>query len=223
MKNCFPENITNEQIAECEACAFTGEIVVVEDEEQLLEACAYLRTQKVIGFDTETRPAFKAGTVNRVALLQLSTPERTFLIRLCKVRLDKAIVKILISRDIVKVGADVSNDLRALQRLRRFRPEGFLDLQSVVSEWGVADKSVRKMAAIILGVRVSKAQRLSNWEAAQLTPAQQLYAATDAWVCTEIFRRLEKTDKKKLTVHTKDPTSLGATSARTSATSKKSR
>lgn len=201
MKNCFPEKITREEIAECAACTFGGEIVVVEDEEQLLKACAYLRTQKVIGFDTETRPAFKAGTVNRVALLQLSTREKTFLIRLSKLRLDKAIVKILTSKDIIKVGAGLDNDLRALQRLRRFRPEGFMELQNIVSDWGIADKSVRKIAAIVLGVRVSKAQRLSNWEAAQLTPAQQLYAATDAWICLEILDRLEKTDRKKLAAH----------------------
>lgn len=173
--------------------AFAGEIVVVEDEDALTRACAELRTQSIIGFDTETRPSFKAGVVHRVALLQLSTEKRCYLIRLCKVRLERQLVRILESPEIVKVGADVNNDLRTLQKLRRFRAEGFVDLQSIVGEWGIAEKSVRKMAAIILGTRVSKAQRLSNWEAAQLTDAQQLYAATDAWICLEMYLTLKKT------------------------------
>ena len=149
----------------------------------------------MIGFDTETRPSFKAGVAHRVALLQLSTDERCYLIRLCKVRLDKAVTKILESKEIIKVGAAVTNDLRALQALRRFREDGFVDLQSIVSDWGIVDKSVRKMAAIVLGLRVSKAQRLSNWEAAELTPPQQMYAATDAWICSEIYKRLNLTRK----------------------------
>ena len=177
--------------------AFGGRIVVVSDERQLAEACEYLRAQKVIGFDTETRPSFKAGVIHRVALLQLSSEDRCYLIRLSKVRFDKAVAKILESKDIIKVGADVANDLRALQKLRRFRQDGFVDLQSVVGEWGITDKSVRKMAAIVLGRRVSKAQRLSNWEAAELTRPQQMYAATDAWICVEIYNRLNRTDKKK--------------------------
>lgn len=196
MENRFQETITKEEIAECAACVFSGEIVIVEDEEQLTKACAYLSTHKAIGFDTETRPTFKPGALNKVALLQLSTPEKTFLIRLCKVQLNKPLVKILTSKDILKIGAGLENDLRALQRLRKFRPAGFLDLQNMVSQWGITDKSVRKISAIILGVRISKAQRLSNWEAAQLTQAQQMYAATDAWVCLEIHKRLEETDKK---------------------------
>lgn len=196
MKNLFRDTITNDEIAALPVGVFGGQIVVVDDEQQLAAACEYLRTQDAIGFDTETRPSFKAGTVNRVALLQLSTAERSYLIRLCRLRMDRPLIKILESKQILKIGADVTNDLRALQRLRRFRQEGFIDLQSIVSEWGVAEKSVRKMAAITLGVRISKAQRLSNWEAASLTHAQQLYAATDAWICLEMYRRLNNTDKK---------------------------
>lgn len=196
MENRFAPTITNEETAQLPAANFGGRIIVVNDEKQLAEACEYLRRQKLIGFDTETRPSFKAGVINRVALLQLSTEERCYLIRLSKVRFDKAVAKILESRDIVKVGADVANDLRALQKLRRFRQEAFVDLQSIVAEWGIGEKSVRKMAAIVLGLRVSKAQRLSNWEAAELTPPQQMYAATDAWVCVEIYNRLRQTDKK---------------------------
>ncbi|MCL2561058.1 MAG: 3'-5' exonuclease domain-containing protein 2 [Rikenellaceae bacterium] len=191
MKNRrFASTITNDELSEMPPAAFGGRIIVVEDEQALAAACEYLRVQSIIGFDTETRPSFKAGVVHRVALLQLSTQERCYLIRLSKLRLDKAVTKILENPEILKVGADVVLDLRALQKLRRFRHDGFIDLQSMMSEWGIAEKSVRKMAAIVLGLRVSKAQRLSNWEAAELTPPQQMYAATDAWICIEIYDRL---------------------------------
>ena len=135
--------------------------------------------------------------MNRVALLQLSSPDRCFLFRLNKIRFDKAILRILEDGHILKIGADVAGDLRALHGIRHFREAGFIDLQALVSEWGVEEKSLRKMSAIVLGQRVSKAQRLSNWEAAQLTSRQQLYAATDAWVCTLIYDRLQHTPKPK--------------------------
>ncbi len=196
MENRFATKVTNEVVAAMPAANYGGRIIVVDDQSQLAAACEYLGKQSVIGFDTETRPAFTKGVVHRVALLQLSTDERCYLIRLCRVRFDKALAKVLESGKIIKVGAGVANDLRALQALRRFRHDGFVDLQNIVSDWGIDDKSVRKMAAIVLGLRVSKAQRLSNWEAAELTKPQQMYAATDAWICTEIYKRLDLTDKK---------------------------
>lgn len=89
----------------------------------------------------------------------------------------------------------MAGDLRALHQLRRFREAGFIDLQAIVGDWGIEEKSLRKMSAIVLGKRVSKAQRLSNWESSTLTEKQQLYAATDAWVCTKIYRRLQHVPK----------------------------
>ncbi len=184
--------IDREALESLPATHFEGQIVVVEHPEQLEEACRYLSGCKAIGFDTETRPSFTAGTVNRVALLQLSSPERCYLFRLCRMRLDKELIRVLESPDVVKVGADLRNDLRALQVLRHFRPGGFLDLQHIIRDHGIDELSLRKMAAAVLGIRISKAQRLSNWEAAALTPAQQLYAATDAWVALEIHSELSR-------------------------------
>lgn len=175
---------------------FVGEIVVVDDESQLADACNDILSCSVIGFDTETRPSFKAGTMNKVALLQLSTPTRCYLFRLCCVRLDKAIIKILEDKNILKIGAAVRDDIRGMQQLRHFRADGFIDLQNIIAQWGVAEKSVRKMSAIVMGLRISKAQRLSNWEAVALTRPQQVYAATDAWICAQIYSRLISTDKK---------------------------
>jgi ribonuclease D len=100
------------------------------------------------------------------------------------------LLKILSSPDIIKIGADVAGDIRSLHALRHFKERGFVDLQQIASSWGIEEKSLRKMSAIVLGKRVSKAQRLSNWEASTLTPQQQMYAATDAWVCIEIYNKL---------------------------------
>lgn len=194
-KHPFPPTITNEAAAQLSPARFPGRMLVVDREEQIAEACAYLAAQPVLGFDTETRPSFKAGVTNRVALLQLSGGERCYLFRLCRIPLDRAILRLLERRDLPKIGADVAGDIRSLHVLRKFRPGGFIDLQQLVGEWGVEEKSLRKMAAIVLGQRVSKAQRLSNWEAARLTEQQMMYAATDAWVCPEIYRKLLRTQK----------------------------
>lgn len=201
----FLPTISNEETAQLPAARFPGEIVVVDNERAIRAACAELAAEPVIGFDTETRPSFRPGVHNRVALLQLSTPRRCFLFRLCRIPLDREILRILESRRILKIGAAVSGDLSALRELRRFRDGGFVDLQSIVGEWGIEEKSLRKMSAIVLGCRVSKAQRLSNWEAANLTGQQQMYAATDAWSCIRIYERLQRVPKqKKAIIHDKD-------------------
>lgn len=186
----FQPTITNEQTAELPSAHFDGRITIVDREEQIDAVCRDLAAQRIIGFDTETRPSFKAGVTNRVALLQLSTHERCYLIRLCRTKLHNSLLKILSNPDIIKIGADVAGDLRSLHVLRHFNERGFVDLQQMACHWGIEEKSLRKMSAIILGQRVSKAQRLSNWEASTLTPQQQMYAATDAWVCISIYEKL---------------------------------
>ena len=186
----FQSTITNDQTAELPSAHFDGRIVVVDREEQIEAACRDLASHRIIGFDTETRPSFKAGVTNKVSLLQLSTPTHCYLIRLCRTTLHSLLLKILSSPDIIKIGADVAGDIRSLHALRHFKERGFVDLQQIASSWGIEEKSLRKMSAIVLGKRVSKAQRLSNWEASTLTPQQQMYAATDAWVCIEIYNKL---------------------------------
>lgn len=190
----FQPTISNEQTAELPSARFDGQIVIVDREEQIEKVCRDLAAQPIIGFDTETRPSFKAGVTNKVALLQLSTPERCYLIRLCRTKLHNALLKILSNPNIIKIGADVLGDLRSLHALRHFHERGFIDLQQIAPAWGIEEKSLRKMSAIVLGQRVSKAQRLSNWEASSLTPQQQLYAATDAWVCIKIYEKLLSTE-----------------------------
>lgn len=195
--NNFIDKIGNEEAAALPAIEFKGEIRIIEHERDILPACKHLMKQPVIGFDTETRPSFRPGVTFRVSLLQLSTPHLCYLFRLNKIPLDKSLLKLLESPEVLKIGADVAGDLRSLRQIRQFRDGGFVDLQTIAPEWGIEDKSLRKLSAIVLGQRVSKAQRLSNWEAATLTDKQKLYAATDAWVCTAIYDRLLHTPKIK--------------------------
>ena len=193
----FEAKIDNEQTSKLPAIEFRGEIRIIDREEQVEKACRYLASQPVIGFDTETRPSFKAGISYRVSLLQLSSEKRCYLFRLNKIALSKPILRLLESPKLKKIGADVAGDLRSLRQLRHFRDGGFVDLQSIASEWGIEEKSLRKLSALVLGLRVSKAQRLSNWESATLTDKQQLYASTDAWACIKIYEKLCQTPKIK--------------------------
>lgn len=186
----FIATIDNDTVASLPAARIRGRIVIVDSDEQVEAACAHLAKCDIIGFDTETRPSFKVGVSHKVSLLQLSTADCCYLFRLCRIRFDNRILKILGSRRILKVGADVAGDIRSLHALRQFTAEGFIDLQHEAPNWGIGEKSLRKLSAIVLNKRVSKAQRLSNWEAGTLTEQQQEYAATDAWVCLKIWDRL---------------------------------
>ncbi|MBQ8494038.1 MAG: 3'-5' exonuclease domain-containing protein 2 [Alistipes sp.] len=191
----FQSTIDNDSVAAMPAALFSGRIVIVDTEEAVEAACAHLGECDIIGFDTETRPSFRAGVTYKVALLQLSTSDVCYLFRLNRIRLDNRILKILGSRRILKVGADVAGDIRSLHALREFRADGFVDLQREAQRWGIEEKSLRKLSAIVLGKRISKAQRLSNWEAGTLTQQQREYAATDAWVCPLILEELQRAEQ----------------------------
>ena len=196
--NNFTDKISNEETAQLPAIEFGGEIRIIDHERDIAEACKVLAAEPVIGFDPETRPSFRPGVTFRVSLLQLSTPTVCYLFRLNRIPLAKPILQLLESKQVLKIGADVAGDLRSLHQIRHFREAGFIDLQSIAPQGGIGEKSLRKLSAIVLGQRVSKAQRLSNWEAATLTDKQQLYAATDAWVCTRIYEKLLRTPQKPL-------------------------
>ena len=188
----FHESISAEEIEALPLRAFEGPITVVTSKDgDYAEAIDYLRNQSIIGFDTETRPCFSHGAPqNKMALLQLSGKDKAYLFRLHHIGLPKEICKIFNDPKIIKVGAAVSDDIRGLNKYTKFSPKSFVDLQQIVKDYGINDKSVRKMAGIILGIKVSKAQQLSNWEAAQRSGAQLKYAATDAWVCREMYEVL---------------------------------
>ncbi|MBR0285667.1 MAG: 3'-5' exonuclease domain-containing protein 2 [Bacteroidales bacterium] len=202
----FQSSISPEEIAALELASFPGEIVVIDAEDEAYEkAIRYLKRLKVLGFDTETRPTFSPDQHSSgTALLQLSGGGKAYLFRLKKCGLPRSLASILANPDIVKVGAATMDDIRGLQRITHFVPKGFVDLQNHVWEYGIRDKSVKKMAAIILGVKISKAQQLSNWEAEKLSESQQKYAATDAWVCREMYLKLQASEKNPLTPEQKN-------------------
>lgn len=196
----FNESITPEEIGQLEMAAFKGRIHVITEEGPAFDrAIRYLRREKVIGFDTETRPTFMPRQPRYdVSLLQLSGLEHAYLFRINKLGMHRRLCSLLADSNVIKVGAAVHDDIRGLQKHAQFKAGGFVDLQKEVSEWGIRDKSVKKMAGIILGIRISKSQQLSNWEAECLSDAQQLYAATDAWVCLEMYRKLLSSEKNPL-------------------------
>lgn len=189
----YPESISSEELTQLDTVDFTGPIVVVSDvDSEFAEAMEYLKHQTVIGFDTETKPCFSSGSPrHHVALLQLSGEEKAYIFRVNTLGMPAPLASLLSDGSILKIGAAVKEDVNGLMYYRKFTPRGFVDLQSMVGDYGIKDKSVRKMAAIILGKKVSKTQQLSNWEAPQLSGAQLKYAAIDAWVCREMYLRLK--------------------------------
>ncbi len=198
----FQITISPDEIGKLELASFPGEIHVIDTlDEEFGKAIAYLKRQKVIGFDTETRPTFSPDQrSNGTALLQLSGAEKAYLFRIKKMgAIPRRLCAIMANPNIVKVGAAIHDDVRGLQKFAGFQPQNFIDLQKIVWEYGIRDKSVKKMTAIILGFKISKAQQLSNWEAENLSESQQKYAATDAWVCREMYLRLQHSEKAPLT------------------------
>ncbi|SIS85874.1 3'-5' exonuclease [Belliella pelovolcani] len=186
------KRITKEEVNNLPIGQFEGEIVLVNSLEQIDEMVEELSFHDLIGFDTETKPAFRKGVYNYVALLQLSTPEIAYLIRLNEIGLPKPIQRLMEDSDILKIGAAVLDDLRALKKhAADFKPAGFFDLNDELKKVGFENIGVRNLAAMVLNFRVSKSEQVSNWEAPELTEKQQLYAATDAWVCLEIYKKLQ--------------------------------
>lgn len=183
----YKESITKEELQQLPLRRFEGEIIVVDNEDDVDEAVEYLSQFTSLGFDTETRPSFKKGQINKVALLQLSTDDRAFLFRLNHFVLPDSLLKLLSANHIVKAGAAIRDDIKTLQLNRSFTPGGFFELQDKAQEIGLKNFSLKKLSGIVLGFRISKAQQLSNWEAVEFTEAQQYYAATDAWVSYKIY------------------------------------
>lgn len=196
----FKECITPAELEKLDYVSCPGKIIVIDSVgAEFNRAITYLRSQKVIGFDTETRPTFTPSQPRySVSLLQLSGADKTYLFRINKIGMHRRLCNIMASDKIVKVGAAIHDDIRGLQKHREFEPKAFVDLQKIGCEWGIRDKAVKKMAAIILGIRISKTQQLSNWEAETLSESQCKYAATDAWVCREMYLKLLKSEKNPL-------------------------
>jgi len=189
----FMQAITKEAISQMPREVFPGRIVVVDAEKELNEALLYLSTFTEVGFDTETRPSFSKKTHYKMSLIQISTEDTCYLIRLNKFKkIPSALEVFLKNEKIKKVGLSLRDDFHGLHSLTDVSPGNFIDLQQYVVQFGIADMSLQKIYAILFGKKISKRERLSNWEAVALTEAQQRYAALDAWSCLRIYQFLER-------------------------------
>lgn len=189
----IPFQITKEEINELPLGQFEGDIYLVDKIEDVEEVVEFLETQSILGFDTETKPAFRKGVINPVSLLQLSTKTQAFLFRLNDIGFPNDLRALLEREHIVKVGAAVHDDLKGLAKLTdSFYPNSFFDLNDELKKVGFHNVGVRNLCGMVLKMRISKSEQVSNWESPVLTEKQQRYAATDAWACLEIFQLLKK-------------------------------
>lgn len=201
MAKIIYNHINKNWISKYPIVKFSGRIVVVLNAQEADKAVSFLLSQSLLGIDTETRPSFKKGKQNNVALLQVSTPEVCFLFRLNIIGMTDSIIRLLENKDVVKVGVSLNDDLRLLHKNGEFEPGSFIDLQNCINNIGIEDKSLQKLYANLFHKRITKGQQLSNWEADILTESQKLYAATDAWACINIykeFKRLSETGEYQL-------------------------
>ncbi|WP_268036890.1 3'-5' exonuclease [Algoriphagus sp. PAP.12] len=187
----IPFRISKEEVNALPLGQFEGEIYLIDDAELVDEVVEFLEEQPLLGFDTETKPSFKKGIINQVSLLQLSTPKQAFLFRLNEIGFPDSIRGILERETIVKIGAAVHDDIKGLAKLTdSFYANSFFDLNDELKKVGFHNVGVRNLTAMVLGMRISKSEQVSNWEAIELTEKQLRYAATDAWACLEVFKKL---------------------------------
>ncbi len=191
----YPSNISKEELNTLPKEDFKGKIVVVENSEQVKQAFEVLNQQTVVGLDTETKPAFKKGVFHKVALLQISTDDICFLFRLNKIGFPQPLIDFFSNKKIIKIGLSLKDDLRSLNKRKKINPQNFIDIQSIIKEYGVLELGLQKIYAILFGKKISKKERLSNWENGKLTEKQKKYAAIDAWSVLKIYQKLLKSEK----------------------------
>lgn len=196
MKTIY-KKFDKKRIAALPVVRFEGKIVVVLSAAEAEKAVDYLLTQPVLGVDTETRPSFKKGRINKVALLQVATHDTCFLFRLNCIGMTSAVVRLLEDRTVPKVGLSWHDDILMLHKRGEFTPGNFIDLQKHVGEIGVEDRSLQKLYANFFGQKISKSQQLSNWENDVLQDRQKVYAATDAWACIQLYEELMRLEESR--------------------------
>ncbi len=190
VNNNYIESVSAEELEKYDLSWFKGEIIVIEDLSTFQDTFPRLLDSDILGFDTETKPSFRKGKNNKVSLIQLATADLACLFRINKIGIPAELADLLADPDIIKAGVAIHDDIRFLKRIKKFEPEGFVDLQKLVREYGIQSSGLKKLSAIVLGFRISKRQQVTDWEADRLSEAQQVYAATDAWVCHQIYSRL---------------------------------
>ena len=188
----FTRHISKELVNLMPLASFDGETIIIDRPEQIDEAVGFLRTCPVLGIDTEARPSFTRGTHYPTALVQIATEQRCFLFRLNMMGLPDCLVRLLTDGASQKIGLSLHDDWAQLRRRVPFEPVNYIDLQDYVKQLGVEDMSLLKLYANLFGQKISKHQRLSNWEADVLTDPQKRYAATDAWACLNLYHEINR-------------------------------
>ena len=190
--NVIKTKIEKDEMKEMPKAFFPGEIHVISTPVDADKAIAYLKNAEIVGIDSETRPSFTKGQTFKVALLQISSAQHCFLFRLNQTGLTPSIISLLESDSLLKVGLSLKDDFLMLHKRAPFEAQNYIELQNYVSQYGILDKSLQKIYAILFQEKISKSQRLSNWEATSLTDAQKQYAAMDAWACLRIYQCLQE-------------------------------
>ncbi len=191
------DTITKQELAEMPKALYEGPITTVISETEAHKVFRAIEHYDIVGIDTETRPSFKKGKTNNVALLQISTTDHCWLIRLNRTGFTEDIKNFLENKNITKVGLSLKDDFRLLGKSIKIKPEAYIELQQYVENFGIKEKSLQKIYGILFGQKISKSQRLTNWEADELTESQKRYAATDAWSCLEIYKKLQELEKSR--------------------------
>ncbi len=192
----FLNEIAKEEINKLDVHQFEGKITIVDNAKAANKAIKEISKYEILGFDTETKPAFKKGVKHDIALIQISNTHEAWLFRVNKIGFTEQLIQLFEDENVIKVGAGLNDDMRRMKDLKKFKPAGFLDLQKYVEAFKIESKSLKKIVAIVLGYKISKSQQMSNWEAPDLTEMQQRYAATDAWVCLEVYHKLRNSISK---------------------------
>ncbi len=186
----FEKKITKQEINELPLFKYEGKTVIASNEQQIDKAIFEIEKHDLVGFDTETKPTFKKGQFHHVALIQIAIPDVVYLLRIHKVGVPKSLANFLSNEHIAKIGIALEDDVIALNKKRRFKPSGFIDLNKIAPTLGIENIGARNLSALLLSSRISKNQQVSNWENDILSDSQIKYAATDAWICLEIYNKL---------------------------------
>jgi ribonuclease D len=187
----FRKSITNEELERLAVNCYRGIIVMINHRDGIVEAMKSIMQCSVCGFDTESVPSFRKGESHSVSLLQIATKDYVYLIRINKTGVTPDIIRFFESSEICKVGIALKEDTRKLNKLHLIAFQNMIDLNEYCAKLGFENIGAKKLSALILGFRISKSQQISNWEAHELSEAQRRYAATDAWICREIYLKLK--------------------------------
>ena len=184
--------MTREEVNRLAIGKYEGEICLVTSDQDLERAIDVICGEQVVGLDTETKPAFRKGQFYLPCLVQIATASVVYLFQLKRMDFSSRLVKVLENSALIKTGIGLANDFSSLKKVFPFEPQNIVDLSLVAQRQGFKKSGIRNLTVQLLGFRVTKGSSTSNWASPELTPKQITYAATDAWVCRELFLRFQQ-------------------------------